>query len=60
VSEVLEIEDFNWDDTAVVVKPVQAIAVYKNQFGHTVIRLEKANFQDDVHMSLSLTVSFEL
>jgi hypothetical protein len=43
-----EDEEFKWDDDeAVVVKPVQAIAVYRNGFGHVVIRQEKSSFQDD-------------
>lgn len=41
-------DEFKWDDDeAVVVKPVQAIAVYRNGFGHVVIRQERSSFQDD-------------
>ena len=41
-------EEFSWDDDqTVVVKPVQAIAIYRNSFNHVVIRQEKANFQED-------------
>jgi len=43
-----EEEDFKWDDEdTVVVKPVQAIAVYRNGFGHVVIRQERAAYQED-------------
>lgn len=41
-------EEFKWDDDeTVIVKPVQAIAVYRNGFDHVVIRQEKAAYQDD-------------
>ena len=41
-------EAFSWDDDeCVVVKPVQAIAVYRNGFNNVVIRQEKAHFQED-------------
>lgn len=41
-------EEFKWDDDeTVIVKPVQAIAVYQNSFGHVVIRQERAAYQDD-------------
>jgi hypothetical protein len=43
-----EEEEFKWDDDeTVVIKPVQAIAVYRNRFGHVVIRQERASFQED-------------
>jgi hypothetical protein len=41
-------EEFKWDDDeTVVIKPVQAIAVYRNGFDHVVIRQEKSSCQDD-------------
>jgi len=41
-------DEFKWDDDeAVVIKPVQAIAVYRNSLGHVVIRQERSSFQDD-------------
>lgn len=41
-------DDFKWDDDqTIVVKPVQAIAVYRNSMDYVVIRQEKASFQDD-------------
>jgi hypothetical protein len=43
-----EEESFKWDDDdSIVVKSVQAIAVYRNDFGHIVIRQEQSTFQDD-------------
>jgi hypothetical protein len=41
-------QEFKWDDDeAVVVKPVQAIAVHRNDLNHVVIRQERVAYQDD-------------
>lgn len=41
-------EEFKWDDDqTVIVKPVHAIAVYRNAMDYVVIRQEKASYQDD-------------
>ena len=41
-------QEFKWDDDEdVVVKPVQAIAVYRNKAEHIVIRQEQNAYQDD-------------
>lgn len=41
-------EQFYWSrDEAVIIKPVQAIAVYRNGSDDIVIRQERHEFQDD-------------
>lgn len=43
-----EEDEFKWDDEeSVVIKPIQAIAVYRNGMGSIVIRQEKASYQED-------------